>query len=164
MKETIYKEDAIDAIMSEPPEAHYPSWYAEQIKALPPAQPERASCKQVTGKLDLISRQDAIDALKICDNNEDGINCHKCPLRDERWDGAWQDDETNCYTKLMRDSAKLLELPSAQPKIIHCDDCVHYTGKNHSWGVCLIHRGVVTNRHRVCQGIDYCSWAERREE
>ena len=65
---------------------------------------------------DLISRQAAIDALKICDNNEDGINCHKCPLRDERWDGAWQDNETNCYRKLMRDSAKLLELPSAQPR------------------------------------------------
>lgn len=61
---------------------------------------------------DLISRQDAIDALKICDNNEDGINCSKCPLRDERWDGAWEDDETNCYRKLMRDSAELL---SAQP-------------------------------------------------
>ena len=59
---------------------------------------------------DLISRQEAIDALKICDNNEDGINCHKCPLRDKRWNGAWQDDETNCYTKLMRDSAKLLEM------------------------------------------------------
>lgn len=64
----------------------------------------------------LISRQQAIEALKICDNNEDGINCHKCPLRDVRWDGAWQDDETNCYTKLMRDSAKLLEL--AEPELI----------------------------------------------
>ena len=63
----------------------------------------------------LISIQDAIDALKICDNNEDGINCHKCPLRDERWNGAWEDNETNCYTKLMRDSAKLLELSSADP-------------------------------------------------
>ena len=84
----IYRQAAIDMIMGQPPEAHYPSWYAEQIKAL----------------------------------------------------------------------------PSAQPEIIHCDDCVHYTGKNHPWGVCLIHRGVVTNRHRVCQGIDYCSWAERKEE
>ena len=86
---------------------------------------------------DYISRQAAIDALKICDNNEDGINCYKCPLRDERWDGAWQDDETNCYTKLMRDSAKLLEMPSSQPRkgkwhgkgdsegygIFICDNC-----------------------------------------
>lgn len=86
---------------------------------------------------ELTSRQDAIDALKICDSNEDGINCHKCPLRDERWDGAWQDNETNCYRKLMRDSAKLLELPSVQPRrgkwagkgdsegfgIFICDNC-----------------------------------------
>ena len=62
----------------------------------------------------LISRQQAIEALKICDNNEDGINCYKCPLRDARWDGAWQDDETSCYRKLMRDSAELL---SAQPNL-----------------------------------------------
>lgn len=60
-----------------------------------------------------ISRQDAIDALKICDNNDDGINCYKCPLRDKRWDGAWKNEETYCYKKLMRDSAELL---SAQPE------------------------------------------------
>lgn len=59
---------------------------------------------------DLISRQDAIEALKICDSNYDGINCDKCPLRDERWEGAWEDDGTNCYEKLMRDSAKLLSM------------------------------------------------------
>ena len=58
---------------------------------------------------DTINRQDAIDALKICDANYDGANCHKCPLRDERWDGAWQDIVTNCHETLMRDSAKLLE-------------------------------------------------------
>ena len=36
----IRRQAAIDAIMSQPPEPHYPSWYAEQINALPPAQPE----------------------------------------------------------------------------------------------------------------------------
>ena len=94
---------------------------------------------------DYISRQDAIDALKICDNNEDGINCHKCPLRDKRWDGAWQDDETNCYTKLMRDSAKLLELQSVQPRKgkwlrsgsgifpYECDQCGDTNERSTSW-------------------------------
>ena len=66
-------------------------------------------------KDDVISRQIAIEALKICDINEDGNICHICPMRDERWDGAWEDNETNCYKKLMRDSAKLLAMPSAQP-------------------------------------------------
>ena len=76
-------------------------------------QEERTDKRTETHACDLISRQAAIDALKICDNNEDGINCYKCPLRDERWDGAWQDDETSCYRKLMRDSAELL---STQPE------------------------------------------------
>ena len=36
--DTISRQAAIDAIMGQPPEPHYPSWYAEQIKALPSAQ------------------------------------------------------------------------------------------------------------------------------
>lgn len=39
----ISRQDAIDMIMGKPPEAHYPSWYAEQIKALPSAQPEQST-------------------------------------------------------------------------------------------------------------------------
>ena len=57
-----------------------------------------------------MDRQTAIDALKICDNNEDGINCRKYPVRDERWDGAWEEDGISCYRKLMRDSAELLSV------------------------------------------------------
>ena len=71
---------------------------------------------------ELIDRQEAVDALKICDANYDGTNCDKCPLRDERWNGAWYDDETDCHTKLMRDSAKLLEMSSAQPERLTDDD------------------------------------------
>jgi len=37
MAEYIKKQVALDAILSEPPDAHYPSWYAERIKALPAA-------------------------------------------------------------------------------------------------------------------------------
>lgn len=35
MSELIYKQDAIDAIMSEPPDAHYPTWYADILWKLP---------------------------------------------------------------------------------------------------------------------------------
>lgn len=38
--DTISRQAAIDAIMGEPPETHYPSWYAEQIKELPSADNE----------------------------------------------------------------------------------------------------------------------------
>ena len=41
MSDLISRQAAIDAIMGQPTEAHYPSWYAEQIKALPSAQPEQ---------------------------------------------------------------------------------------------------------------------------
>ena len=33
MAEYIEKQAALDAILREPPDAHYPSWYAERIKA-----------------------------------------------------------------------------------------------------------------------------------
>lgn len=37
MAEYIEREAAIGAIMGEPTEAHYPSWYADIIKAIPTA-------------------------------------------------------------------------------------------------------------------------------
>lgn len=41
MDDLIYKSQVIDAIMGQPPEPHYPSWYVEQIKALQPVEPKR---------------------------------------------------------------------------------------------------------------------------
>ena len=38
----IDRQQAIDAIMGEYPDAHYPDWYAGKIRALPSAQPEEA--------------------------------------------------------------------------------------------------------------------------
>ena len=37
MDEYIKRESAIESIMSDPPDAHYQSWYAEKIKAIPAA-------------------------------------------------------------------------------------------------------------------------------
>ena len=37
MSEYIEREAAIESIMSEPPDAHYPHWYADKIKAIPAA-------------------------------------------------------------------------------------------------------------------------------
>lgn len=45
MSDLIYRQDAIEAIMSEPPDAHYPSWYADILKGLPSAEPEIIRCK-----------------------------------------------------------------------------------------------------------------------
>ena len=40
MHDYVSREEAIDAILAEPPEAHYPSWYAEIIRNLPAADVE----------------------------------------------------------------------------------------------------------------------------
>ena len=39
-EDTISRQAAIDAIMGEPTDAHYPSWYAERLEQLPSAQPD----------------------------------------------------------------------------------------------------------------------------
>ena len=39
--DTISRQAAIDAIMGQPPELHYPSWYAAQIEKLLAVQPDR---------------------------------------------------------------------------------------------------------------------------
>ena len=41
----ISRQAAIDAIMGQPPEPHYPSWYAAQIAKLPAVQPEKIRCR-----------------------------------------------------------------------------------------------------------------------
>ena len=40
MDEYIERGAAFEAIMSEPPDAHYPHWYADKIKAIPAADVE----------------------------------------------------------------------------------------------------------------------------
>jgi hypothetical protein len=45
MDDLIRRQVAIDTILGQPPEPHYPSWYAEQIKELPPAEPQIIRCK-----------------------------------------------------------------------------------------------------------------------
>jgi hypothetical protein len=48
MDDLISRQQAIDTIMGQPPEPHYPSWYAAQIEKLPSAQPEPLTDKEVT--------------------------------------------------------------------------------------------------------------------
>lgn len=40
MADLIDRQAALDTIMGQPPEPHYPAWYAAQIEGLPPVQPE----------------------------------------------------------------------------------------------------------------------------
>ena len=65
----ISRQAALDAIMGQPPEPHYPSWYAAQIEKLPAVQPDHTAdvSKKVSiscgHENDLISRQAALKEL-----------------------------------------------------------------------------------------------------
>ena len=62
-EDTISRQAAIDAIMGQPPEPHYPSWYAAQIEKLPAAQPQ-TSMLTVECKLDDEELAKAIEEVK----------------------------------------------------------------------------------------------------
>lgn len=44
MRDFISRQAAIDTIMGQPPEPHYPSWYAAQIEKLPSVTPAPEKC------------------------------------------------------------------------------------------------------------------------
>ena len=96
--ELIGKQIAIETILGQPPELHYPSWYAAQIEKLPPAPPEYLA--EQAGILvtdsDTISRQAAIDAL-------------------------YSVDEYNS-----RSVKAIKQLPLVQFDIVRCKDCKHW--------------------------------------
>ena len=67
MSDLISRQAAIDTIMGQPPEPHYPSWYAAQIEKLPAAQPEIIKCKDCK-HWDGVDSCDVIDA-PVWDND-----------------------------------------------------------------------------------------------
>jgi len=103
--ELIGKQIAIETILGQPPELHYPSWYAAQIEKLPPAPPEYLAEQAgiLVTDTDTISRQAAIDEIK------------------EIYE--WHDNVTK-----ERIIEHFKQLPSAQPEIIRCKDCKHWDG------------------------------------
>lgn len=62
----ISRQAAIEKILGQPPEAHYPSWYARQIEDLPPAPPEYLAEQAgiLVTDTDTISRKAAIDLIE----------------------------------------------------------------------------------------------------
>ena len=88
MSDTISRQAAIDAIMGQPPEPHYPSWYAEQIKNLPSAQPEILAC----GNGELNAQPEQLERCPIYDGvcAYPSDRCYECPRHygaqsEQRW-------------------------------------------------------------------------------
>lgn len=90
---------------------------------------------------DLISRQDAIDAVNEALNNSATLSVDgSVAYYEKEYDGLWK-------------ARYIIEsLPSAQPEIIRCKDCKHYDGRP-----C----GIVGWWNSP---DDFCSKGERRED
>ena len=114
--DTISRQAALDAIMGQPPEPHYPSWYAAQIEKLPSAQPA-TNCSEIpNGSDDTISRRAAIDALwKALYEYED--ETEKQFLESEELDvGEWIGHRIFVQNMNDIDRQTILNLPTAQPE------------------------------------------------
>jgi len=100
------------------------------------------TCNQLA--TDCISRQAAIDAIcKACANGEDYVDCI------ER-----RPESTFCD-----EIVALRKLPSAQPEIIRCIDCVYYdlSEDDNEVGWCCVWDSIT-------EGNVFCGYAERRTE
>lgn len=89
MSDLISRQSAIDAIMCEPTDAHYPSWYAERLEQLPSAQPERLT-------------DDDFETIRI------HLNAYKEELCNQR---RWK--EAGEYQRIID---RFMEFASAQPE------------------------------------------------
>ena len=72
IKEFIEREAVIEAIMSEPPDAHYPQWYVDKIKSIPAADvAEVRPGRWVFGK-------DLADSFGSINKNKYHLYCSEC--------------------------------------------------------------------------------------
>lgn len=86
---------------------------------------------------DLISRQDAIDAVERAKT------------------ARTEDGEIFCAKINAQMNIQLL--PSAEPEVVRCKDCKHWNITSDGFGECEI-----TDRQFF--SIEYCSFGERKEE
>ena len=94
---------------------------------------------------DLISRQAAIDALGDMVMN---------------WTDS--DYELGQLNQWKADRKAIIDLPSAQPEVVYCKKCKHWTRTcgDEQWGLGDCD---VFDKHLVmCNG--YCAWAERKDD
>ena len=97
MSDYINREEAIKTIMGQPPEAHYPSWYAEQLKRVPAANIVQDSHEQ----FELCSKQSG--GKQYCPISVFGGNRFaplECIEMDCRW---WRAYAQDCSVPLIAD-------------------------------------------------------------
>lgn len=113
----------------------------------------RNSQTQMSETSDMISRQQAVDT--IC---KEWCNCHHDDCENKTMIENGFDPCDGCS-----DVDAIMDLPSAQPEIIHCGDCRYKDDGIDEDGIpflkCLNGRSYGGTRIN-----DFCSWAERRTE
>lgn len=88
-KEYIEREAAIEAIMSEPPDAHYPSWYIDRIKTLSAADVVKVvrcrECKYWGDESGKLPRSDGVlfARCKVHNYLLDGRHTGWCPTEND---------------------------------------------------------------------------------
>ena len=109
---------------------------------------------------DLISRQAAIDALWNALYEYEDKTEKQFQESDELDIGDWILHRIFVQNMSDIDRQTILNLPSAQPEIIRCVDCIHFEYFEDQFVQmtrCDVH-------DRCPDYTDYCSWAERKEE
>jgi len=116
----------------------------EFLKSLPAAQPKRTQERTETHACDCISRQQAIDAIcAVCGNDCD---------KSEFVYNAPQDEQVI----LCPEHYCLCTLPSAQPHITHCAECIHWQHSSVRKSYCEVFDW-------MNKAEDFCSFAERKD-
>jgi len=126
---------AIEIIMGEPPEAHYPSCYARLLREADVPNKDAGECSEIPNGSETIYRQAAIDEIG-------------------EWIKAFRENghkESAADARLIQDG--IIQLPSAQPEIIRCKDC---KWKNNHNCTRAVEVWIDDNK--------YCAWAERRTD
>lgn len=117
-------------------------------------------------KDDTISRQAAIDALwKALYEYED--KTEKQFQESEDLDvGDWIEHRIFVQNMNDIDRQTILNLPSAQPEIIRCEDCKHYEADimGNPWGVCCHKDCVIDNCGSLVDEKGWCYRAKRRTD
>ena len=95
-KDLISRQMAVDTIMGQPPEPHYPSWYAAQIEGLPPAQVDLSEYSDKLWKS--AYERGKAEAQDKCTHEHfplqynyvsDDCDISECPWRTVRKQGHW---------------------------------------------------------------------------
>ena len=102
-KDLISRQMAVETIMGQPPEPHYPSWYAAQIEGLPPVQPEP---RWIPCEEEMPKEKDAGILQKIgIQNKSDNVFVTIDTEREKMveiactWDGMWKWDGMMAFPK-----------------------------------------------------------------